>query len=335
MKYDNYTLYGFHDPTERQLLTTYTSTLAISSLIGDALILIGSLRYNAINLHKVMVVFIQYIALTDIFLVIFTVLPESVSLALNRWVFGELLCRVEYCVTYSVLGTFLFLIVALSLTKILILKYPFRAVNLSTKIAHISSLVFFLCSFILAALPALTKIEDIYFSYLTYTCVFSRSSSQDSWFLEICFNLNGLLGLIGLAVIMVSNVMIIITAKKIAARVPGGLQWRGVMTVVLTVAVFAVANLPGAIYNVGSYFVKDTSPEMSQFWHVSFFRIGYATMSLNLMSNFYIYTLTLSSFREFLKSRIMTISAPLARFFTQTKVRVNSKEEEQQRLICE
>ncbi|XP_063695317.1 galanin receptor 2a-like [Bolinopsis microptera] len=168
-----------------------------------------------------MVAFIQYIALTDIILVIFTVLPEAVSLALNIWVFGELFCRVEYCVTYSVIGTFLFLIVALSLTKILILKYPFRAGNLSTKIAHISSLAFFISCFVLAALPALTKIDGIYFSYLTYTCVFSSSSSQDSWFLKICFTLNGLLGLIGLVVIMVSNVMIIITAKKIAARGPG------------------------------------------------------------------------------------------------------------------
>ena len=35
-------------------------------------------------------------------------------------------------------------------------------------------------------------------------------------------------------------------------------------------------------------------------------------MSLNLMSNFYFYTL--SSFREFLKSRIITLSAPLVRF---------------------
>ena len=226
MKYDNYTLYGIHSSTDRQLLTAYTSTLAISSLIGDALILIGSLRYNAINLHKVMVVFIQYIALADIFIVIFTVLPETVSLALNRWVFGELFCRIEYCVTYSILGTFLLLIVALSLTKLLILKYPFRAVHLSTKIAHISSLVFFVCSFVLAALPVLTKIEDIYFSYLTYTCQFSRSSS-DSWFLKICFNFIGIVGLISLVVVMVSSVMIITTAKKIAARGPEELQWRG------------------------------------------------------------------------------------------------------------
>ena len=262
----------------------------------------------------------------------FAVLPQTVSLALNRWVFGELFCRVEYCLTYSVGGTFALLIVALSLTKLLILKYPFRAVNLSTKVAHLTSIIFFISCFLLAALPALTKIEDIYFSYLTYTCQFSRSSS-DSWFLKICFNFIGIVGLISLVVVMVSNVMIITTAKKITARVPGGLQWRGVMTVVLTVAVFTVANLPGAIYNIGSYFVKDTSQDMSQFWHVSFFRIEYLTESLNLMSNFYIYTLTLSRFREFLKSRMRKLSALLVRIFTKTEVQVNSGEEERQRLI--
>ena len=134
---------------------------------------------------------------------------------------------------------------------------------------------------------------------------------------------------------MASNVMIIIIAKKITARGPGELQWRGVMTVLLTVAAFTVANLPGAICGAVSYFLKDAPTEMSQFWHFYFFRIGYAIGSLNLMSNFYIYTLSLSSFRKFLNSRMATISAVLGRCFTQTEVGINFGEEEHQRLICD
>ena len=79
MKYDNYTLYGIHSKTERGLLIGYNSFVIISTVIGDTLILIGSLRYNAIKLHKILVTFIQHIAVVDLLLVVFTIVPVAVS----------------------------------------------------------------------------------------------------------------------------------------------------------------------------------------------------------------------------------------------------------------
>ena len=65
MKHDNHTLHGIHDKTERQLLIGYNFLISISCLIGDMLNLIGSLRYKAIKLHKVLVIFIQYLSVND------------------------------------------------------------------------------------------------------------------------------------------------------------------------------------------------------------------------------------------------------------------------------
>ena len=96
IKYDNYTRYGIHNETDRQLLSLYCSLVFISSLIGDTLILVGSFRYRAIRLHKQIVVFIQYIAVFDLAGAVFRVLPGSVSLLANRWIFGDFLCYTGY-----------------------------------------------------------------------------------------------------------------------------------------------------------------------------------------------------------------------------------------------
>ena len=92
MRHDNYTLYGIQDRTERQLLIGYRSLISVSSLIGDTLILVGSLRYSAIKLHKILVIFIQHIAVADLLFVTFGVVPGAVSLAANDWILGEVMC---------------------------------------------------------------------------------------------------------------------------------------------------------------------------------------------------------------------------------------------------
>ena len=70
-KYDNYTLYGIHSKTDRQLLSVYCSLVFLSSLIGDTLILVGSLCYRAIRLHRLLVVFIQYMALFALVMIVY------------------------------------------------------------------------------------------------------------------------------------------------------------------------------------------------------------------------------------------------------------------------
>jgi hypothetical protein len=94
MKQDNYTLYGIHSRTERHLFIGYVSLISISSLIGDTLILIGSLRYNAIKVHKIVVVFIQYPAAADLVIVVLTMMPAAVSLTANHWILGDIFCCV-------------------------------------------------------------------------------------------------------------------------------------------------------------------------------------------------------------------------------------------------
>ena len=77
-----------------QVFIGYVSLISISSLIRDTLILIGSYRYNAIKVHKIMVVFIQYLAVADLINVVLVMLPAVASLAADRWILGDILCYI-------------------------------------------------------------------------------------------------------------------------------------------------------------------------------------------------------------------------------------------------
>ena len=60
------TKFGIKNDTERYLWAGWLAFVVVSSLLGDSLILIASIKYNAFNLHKMIVTFIQHIAVCDL-----------------------------------------------------------------------------------------------------------------------------------------------------------------------------------------------------------------------------------------------------------------------------
>ena len=60
--YSNYTQFGIKDEAERYTYAGWLTFTVISSLLGDTIILIASIKYKAFKLNKIVVVFIQHIA---------------------------------------------------------------------------------------------------------------------------------------------------------------------------------------------------------------------------------------------------------------------------------
>ena len=73
LDYHNKTIYAIKNDASRYAWAGYFLFVLISSLVGDTTILIASLKYRAINLHKVIVVTIQHIALCDLMVTIVAV----------------------------------------------------------------------------------------------------------------------------------------------------------------------------------------------------------------------------------------------------------------------
>ncbi|XP_063680169.1 somatostatin receptor type 5-like [Bolinopsis microptera] len=309
MKYENYTRFGIHDKAERYVLSAYTSFIFLSSLIGDTLILIGSIRYNAIKLHKIMVVFIQYIAVADLVISIVRLLPGAVSLVANVWVFGDFLCSAGFFISGSFGGTIALLIGALTFAKFLIVKYPLRAVDFSKRAGHLTTLVMFSCMSSFGVLVAAEK--GAYFSYVSYNCDYALPVHKSK--IDYVFGVViGGVGLFTTGIITVSSVMLLFLAKKIADRRAGGLQWQGIRTVLLTVVVYAIATVP-LVVNLFEH--PKIQPQSTPTSYIAYTRFAMFILYLQAPANFFIYTASLTSFQEFLKSRIRAVFASIRRRF--------------------
>ena len=312
MKYNNYTLYGIHSGTERGLVIGYNSFICISTLIGDTLILVGSLRYDAIKLHKILVIFIQYIAVADLLLTVFHILPGTVSLVSNEWVFGDVFCSVSYFVDAGSSIAVSLLISLLALSKMLIVKYPLRAIQISAKAAHLAACCLWIYGFIYPVAAIAKDPHGVYFSYLVYNCDYGCSKSTWKSVGRKIFGIAfGISVLVSTVITALSCVLLIVLAKRAANRIggPQGLHWQGVLTVLLSGAVHTIATLPLDIFYITPFDPSDN--DSSFLFHLYLGRYAWHVAALAMVANFYIYTLTLSSFREFLKSWLTRLVTPL------------------------
>ena len=298
-KYSNKTVFGINDTASRYAWAGFLVFVLISSFFGDTTILIASIKYRAFKLHKIIIAVIQHIAFCDLMVTFLNALPRFVSVVSNEWVFGNFL---GYLVTYTKYyfnGSSMFLVCIMTCSKVLLLKYPLRFAKVSVKKAHMLCGACWLAALITPVSFILVSIldgEDIYFSYRHYLCELTFKS--DTWY--------WLKPLLTVAVVFIPNcrviattVYLLIIAKQVARRGRESLKWQGIMTTVSIAAIYCISVLPYAVYNIGESSVDDDS-----FFHTSFYRVANSFPYFNTISNFYIYSLSVHSFRDFIRSRI-------------------------------
>jgi hypothetical protein len=294
---------GIDSNAERYFWIVYHLFVLLSSLIGDTLIIIASFQKDALKINKFLVAVIQHIAVSDLASSIVTVLPATVSLQANSWVLGNALC---YARVYTSLFTYTasaYFIVVLTASKSLILRYPLRASNWSTKRAHQVCTFLWIFSLNLPIIFLAMSVNDVRFDYRVYNCRF-KFSSDASWskILAAIGFLYQLVAEVAIVVITILTLMSLTEAMKSARRVRGSVPWQGTLAVALTAAVYLISHLPMTVYIMSLKFNNHDSKSL-----VSFIRISYFLLALNVMSNFYIYTLTIKSFRRYLLSKVLSV----------------------------
>ena len=146
--------------------------------------------------------------------------------------------------------------------------------------------------------------DDDHFNYRGYNC--NYYSKAQAW-----YYLQPILGFI----FIIAPIFVIIcttiptlkylaTAVRSARRAGGNLPRQGTWTVALTAVVFCISNIPLAIYHSLSPFFGYEST----LFRLHVYRISTSLSMINIMSNFYIYALTIKSFRGFLQSKIQNIA---------------------------
>ena len=294
------------DMNERILLLFFNLFVVLSSIIGDSTILISIIRYNAIKLNKAVVTIILHLAVNDLLQTLFMVIPQTVSIAFGsvRWVLGVEICYLFDIFNYIChIATFL-LTCLLSTCKLLTLMCPFRARTWSTRKMHFICGIFWTVSLLQPAsiryvMCIFRQGKHYWFNYHYYMC--SCKLYAPEWlqlygavFYYTVHNLS-------IIILIATSVLILYKARKQAMRRGRTLRWQGVMTVTITTVVFLLSNLPRYIVHMLSIVGKhQTTVEISE--------TAYLLLNVNIMANFYVYSITVQSFRDFLRSGMLSVA---------------------------
>ena len=102
--------------------------------------------------------------------------------------------------------------------------------------------------------------------------------------------------------VIVTSINLLVIAKRVAHRGRDNLKWQGIVTTALTATVFCISYLPFFAYLMMESIVDEKFKSLKVY--NNFYRVTLSCSSLSIISNFYIYNLTVRSFRSFVSSRL-------------------------------
>lgn len=289
--------FGIHSPAARYTMVFWYLLVLCTSLIGDTTILIATTK-NVFRLHEATVMVIKHLAVCDLIMATFFVFPCIVSLVADGWVLGAPICYVSAHFCYYGITIGCSLVATMTTSKYILLQFPLRGgVWLREHILKVCVGLWVFCFYTPISLLAIGP-TDISFDYRTYNCMYGFHSPI--WTLAKPFYAV-LGGALPNLIIVVTTVLMLRTARKAARE---SLKWKGVITVFLTVVVYMLAYAPFTLFHIMEPLLK-TNPDDPSNFDRYFFRVAWPFVSLNITSNFFIYSLTVDSFKVFLKRMVL------------------------------
>ena len=296
--------YSYDTLSDQELIVfkVWMGTVIFTSLIGDSIILLATIKYRAIKQQKVVIAVMQHMAVCDLLQTIFRVLPTTLVTCigpndlLSSYLVEELFCHILTNMTWITNTVTIMLTCALTMLKLVIVKYPLRTRPWSSKLGHkICTAVWLLYLVAYAPVFVMKMISraPVRFYDASFVCWYGVNWFPD-WLIWYSIVINGSITVLSFLIVVVSSVMLLVVSKKAADRHGDRLLFAGISTVLLTVGVLLLSQIP--------YIVQSYSGITNKI-RVVFLSLSY----LNIMANFFIYALTLRSFRTFLKLRIIQI----------------------------
>ena len=140
------------------------------------------------------------------------------------------------------------------------------------------------------------------FSFKSYQCSLNLGNSKQR-FRYLGPSVLGLLLFVLSCVVITSTTYILVKAMKSASRVSGSLKWQGTLATLSTAFFYISSAAPIIIYRIVEY-IYSTKYNSAKTLSVHYYRAAECCILLNTISNFYIYFLTVTSFREFVLTTI-------------------------------
>ena len=280
---------------EPEAIAMWSSLTLILSIGGSLIILIGSVRHQAIKLNVISTTLINNIAVADLGFAVFVNGPMLLAILTKEWVFGDTHCKATELLAQFFCFADFNLICAFAISKLLCLLQPLKTWTLNKART---------AAFILWFLAAIPPIEHAIFlktglqtySNFTYgdvyhcTLVTDDGSDKVAWVdkVQSVFMMVIPSFLMGGAAIWM-----LLIVKKVR-----GLNRQAVITVVLITVVYFITCLPiGILYIFNLHRFKE------------FRQFAYFIPFLNRSANAFIYYVSIKSFRVYIDRGMKKLSS--------------------------
>ena len=116
------------------LLGIFCFIMTVFGLLGNGTVLYSSIRYNAIRLDRVSLIFVQNLALADMLYTLCVILPQLITYIAGTWVLGKVYCTVMAQVGIIPVSANTLTVLAITSYRLRVLMNPFA--RPSTKLAQ-------------------------------------------------------------------------------------------------------------------------------------------------------------------------------------------------------
>lgn len=294
---------------ERAAVLGFFLFILTATLVGNTFIL-ASIYHRALTLNRLLVIAMQHIAVSDILKTMSQVVPTLVSLVADGWVLGQ---GIGYILYY--LGTFgnnvgNGLLGLLCCLKLVILVAPSQSRRWGAQVAHWWCGAMWAISLVLPILVAAER-PKLYFTHVYY---FVHAEVLD-WFHGENMDLRTILvfltvGVPALAVLLSVPPTLGFLIKSLLAsrRVGGETRWQAMTAVLLMAILHTSVTIPSFF---ALHHVVKSGGQVATLSITPMVRIGTFVGNVNIVVNFFVYYLTISSFRNFVNSKIWTLMMEL------------------------
>ena len=284
---DNWTS-GYQTTYGRYLLIGWCALTLLISLPGNTLILVASIKYNAIRLDKVAIILIENIAVADMGVALFTILPRMASAIAAGW---EYACDVSAPVTLLFSGASILMMSALNLSKLTCLLFPLRARMRTHTQGRIIAASLWVCIVLLICLLQIVtqillgKFMGTYYDTHHYCCIIDPQPKVRLLFADVFATFI----IVPIGTMAVTTIWLMVYVKKVR-----GISKESVVTLITISLVFFVSFIPIVI---GRLFTA----QIYLFGHDSYyyFEFVYGVCYLNYIANPFVYFFTVKSFNGF------------------------------------
>ena len=292
---NNGTVYHPIDIYSRIFWSIYNCLGIPLAILGNGLVLYGTIKYNALTFDKVTIALIQVLAFCDITLV-FTkwfmsayVVIEGGTIVNMDGVFGQIMCFLAGVVSHFVAITEFWVIATISMFKVYTLIFPLHKMLSLVTVRIYIGFLFVFCG-LYRALPMAFGSRSLYDGQL-YTCE-PDDLKQDKFRLYAFVTIFGFI-VTPMVLTVLCNIGLLIMSSKIQQKMSGRMRpsRKAIFAVMAVSWLFVISFTPISVRVLAAYIPYEFPP-----WYmVAQQEICY----LNFVGNPICYTITNKNFKNF------------------------------------